>query len=124
MGAIDENGNTALHLAAKKSDSLQIVKTLVELGCSKSLKNDSGLTPISIAEIEAQIEKDPEKAAKFSAIVKALKKTSKKKIGNTGVVLMKSTELGDINKFKSAIMPVENNANKDHVEAMLNAKDN
>ena len=70
LDAIDENGNTALHLAAKKSDSLQIVKTLVELGCSKSLKNDSGLTPISIAEIEAQIEKDPEKAAKFSAIVK------------------------------------------------------
>lgn len=70
LDAIDENGNTALHLAAQDCENLTIVKTLLELGAVHTIKNDSGLTPIDIAEIESQVEKSEEKSTKFTAIVK------------------------------------------------------
>merc|ERR1712227_251221 len=149
-----ENGNSALHLAAKDSANLNIIKLLVELGADTQIKNDSGLNPFSVAEIESQIAKDPEKASKFLAIAKALKKVIGKKYNNPAGILQKSAELGDVSKFHSALMSggsittvnvkgenvvhkaawhgrvsiftslMENDANSAHMESLINAKDN
>ena len=47
----DNNGQTALHLAAKYN-KLDSVKELIRLNANPNIKDNSSLTPIDIAEFE------------------------------------------------------------------------
>ena len=47
-------------------------KTLIEIGCSSSIRNDSGLSAIDVAEIQKQIEQDSDIKTKFVQIIKVI----------------------------------------------------
>lgn len=99
----DENGDTALHLAVDEPENLYIVKTLLELGAARHLKNDSSLTPLNIAEINSQTDKSEDLRKKFAVIAKAFRTKKFTKVANAQTAMTKSTEMGDLGAFKNAL---------------------
>jgi ankyrin repeat protein len=67
---LDDDGNTALHLAAQRND-LEMIRTLVEGKAVIETYNWTGQTPLNVAEEALEKSKDPN-AAPDPAVVAAM----------------------------------------------------
>ena len=69
----DHDGNTALHLASKRTDTKDFIACLLQNAVKKNLKNKSGFTAIDLASMAANFSFAKNKAEEFQNIVRLIK---------------------------------------------------
>jgi len=69
----DDDGNTAMHLAAKRTDAREFIVCLLQNNAHTGLKNKSGVTPIDLASMAANFSFVKKKAEQYQAIVRLIK---------------------------------------------------
>jgi len=86
LNAQDIDGNTCLHLASKRTGSIDFIRTLVKNGASCKIKNKSGFLPIDLAIMASNFSFNKNKAEEYNDIIKIMK---------TGAIALKDDDKSD-----------------------------
>lgn len=74
LNSQDSDGNTAMHLASKRTDAKEFIICLLQNDARKDLKNKSGFTPIDLASMAANFSFVKNKSEQFQSIVRLIKR--------------------------------------------------